>query len=74
MKKLLIVLMLLSTLLLSACDESYPSITIHEGGGKDSRSISIGQPYKYDGFDVENIDGEKDLILHFIKGAEEVKQ
>ena len=74
MKKLLIVLMLLSTLLLSACDESYPSITIHEGGGKDSRVIDIGQPYKYDGFDIENADGGKDLILHFIKGTEGVSE
>ena len=70
MKNLLIVLMLLSTLLLSACNESYPSITISDGIKSDSRTISIGQPYKYDGFNISDTDGGKDLILHFIKGAQ----
>ena len=71
MKKLFIVLMLLSTLLLSACNESYPSVIINDSIKSDSRRISIGQPYKYDGFNISDTDSGKDLVLHFIKREQE---
>ena len=71
MKKLLIVLTLLATFLLSGCGEHYPEVRIDVGLTKSYREICIGAPYKYDGFDISNADSGKDLIIHFIKGAEE---
>lgn len=67
MKKFIFVfsaLVLMSTL--SGCDgEQYPKVRIISGTTAMGIDIDIGSPYVYKGFDLETIDGDKDLILHF---------
>lgn len=72
MKKFIFVfsaLVLMSTL--SGCDEEqYPKVRIISGSTATGINIDIGSPYVYKGFDLETIDGDKDLILHFTEGEE----
>lgn len=63
-------LLLLIICMFSGCDEDYPSVVVHNDRAESSREISIGKPYKYIGFDLENTDGGKDLILHFEESEE----
>jgi len=56
---------------LSGCDgEQYPKVRIISGATATGIDIDIGSPYEYKGFDLETIDGDKDLILHFTEGEE----
>ena len=64
---ILILLLLLVACLFAGCDEDYPSVVVHNNRAESSREISIGKPYTYIGFDIEDTDGGKDLILHFTK-------
>lgn len=72
MKKFIFVfsaLVLMSAL--SGCDgEQYPTVRVITGGTATGIDIDIGKPYVYMGFDLETIDGGKDLILHFVEGEE----
>ena len=73
MKKLFIGPILLAMiLLLSGCaNNRYPVVSIDESRFESIIEICIGQPYKYDSFDVTNTDNGKDLVLHFIRETEE---
>lgn len=52
----------------SGCDENYPTVIVDNDRWETDREIAIGEPYSYQGFDLENTDGGKDLILHFTEG------
>lgn len=72
MKKL--ALLLTATVIaitLSGCDNYYPSVKIDEGIFSQCINIDIGSPYKYKGFDTAEVDGGKDLILHFVSRKED---
>lgn len=63
------VLFLMSAL--SGCgEEQYPTVRVTTGANATGIDIDIGSPYVYKGFDIETIDGNKDLILHFTEGEE----
>ena len=59
------VLILLFTL--SGCGEHLPEVEINLGPRKSYITIDIGKPYAYKDFNIENTDGGKDLILHFVE-------
>lgn len=59
------VLILLFTLY--GCGEHLPTVEVHNGYWKSYITIDVGKPYVYKDFDVENTDGGKDLILHFVE-------
>ena len=69
-KIIAILLLLLIICTVSACDEQYPNVVIDNAREESSREITIGKPYTYIGFDLENTDGGKDLILHFTENEE----
>ena len=56
-----------SLLTLSGCGEQYPTVEVHNGPWKSYITIDIGKQYVYKDFDVEETDGGKDLILHFME-------
>ena len=58
-------ILLLTVCIISGCGVSYPSIRIYTSRFEAFRDIDIGKPYVYEGFDIENTDSGKDLILHF---------
>lgn len=64
---ILIFLLLLIVGMFSGCDENYPYVVVNNAKVESNREISIGKPYTYIGFDIEDTDGGKDLILHFTK-------
>jgi hypothetical protein len=65
-KKLITAIAVLSVALLTGCGgKQYPRVIINTSVFDSYRTISIGDPYEYIGFDVESTDGGKDLILHF---------
>lgn len=72
MKKMLVVVFLTSVfvlfLILTGCGEQYPTVQIIGGANSTGVTIDIGKPYVYKDFDIEPIDGGKDLILHFVEG------
>ena len=55
-------------LVLSGCGEQYPTVRVIIGEHANSIDIDIGNPYVYKDFDLETIDGGKDLTLHFVEG------
>lgn len=65
-----IFLLLLIVCTASGCDEDYPYVVVNNDRAQSNRVISIGKPYTYIGFDLENTDGGKDLILHFEESEE----
>ena len=67
-KIIAIFLVLLIVCAVSGCGENYPYVEVHNAIWGSVREILIGKPYTYNGFDVENTDGGKDLILHFTEG------
>ena len=69
-KIIAIFLLLLIVCTVSGCNEDYPCVVVHNSHLESSREITIGKPYTYIGFDLENTDGGKDLILHFEEGEE----
>ena len=67
MKK--IVLIIISALIifgLCGCGQ-YPLVHVDTGFFNATHSITMGSPYKYDGFDIESTEDGNDVILHFIK-------
>lgn len=69
MKK--IVLIVISALIifgLCGCSK-YPLVHVDTGPFDANREITMGSPYKYDGFDIESTEEGNDVILHFIKEA-----
>ena len=70
MKKAFIIALLVGAVFLTGCQRSYPKVLISMGTFKHTIEIDIGQPYQYEGFDAENNDEGKDLILHFKAGNE----
>ena len=65
-KKIITAIAVLSMALLTGCgSKRYPEVIIRPAMFSSYRTISIGDPYEYIGFDVESTDGGKDLILHF---------
>lgn len=74
MKKLIFVTSALIVLLtLSGCGEYLPEVEINLGPRKSYITIDIGKPYAYKDFDIENTDGGKDLILHFVEVEESMR-
>lgn len=65
-----IFLFLLIVCTVSGCGEQYPTVLIRAGASATGVTIDIGKPYVYKDFDIETIDGGKDLILHFTEGKE----
>lgn len=69
MKKFIFVFSALALMFaLTGCDEQYPKVRVISGATATGIDIDIGVPYVYKGFDIETIDGGKDLILHFTEG------
>ena len=65
-KKIIATIAVLSMALLMGCgSKRYPEVIINPAVFSSYRTISIGDPYEYIGFDIESTDGGKDLILHF---------
>ena len=62
---ILLFILLLFVCSSSGCDENYPSVVVQNDRWESAREVTIGEPYSYQGFDLENTDGVKDLILHF---------
>ena len=62
---IMIFILLLLVFTCSGCDEDYPYVRVHNSRVESNRVISIGKPYTYIDFDLEDTDGGKDLILHF---------
>lgn len=69
-KIIAIFLVLLIVCTVSGCGEHYPNVVVNNACTESTRQITIGKPYTYIGFDLENTDGGKDLILHFTEGEE----
>lgn len=55
--------------MLCGCGEHFPSVRIEEGLLASRIDIDVGNGLKYVGFDIETVDGGKDLILHFVEGS-----
>lgn len=69
MKKMIFVISVLVLFLaLTGCGEQYPTVEVRSGSNANGINIDIGKPYVYKGFDLETIDGGKDLTLHFVEG------
>ena len=65
-KKIIATIAVLSMALLTGYgSKRYPEVIIMPSMFSSYRTISIGDPYEYVGFDIESPDGGKDLILHF---------
>jgi hypothetical protein len=65
-KKIIATIAVLGMALLTGCGgKQYPEVIINTSVFSSYRTISIGNPYEYIGFDIESTDGGKDLILHF---------
>lgn len=69
MKKAFIIALLVGAVFLTGC-EHYPRVLVDTGTFEHVIEIDIGSQYQYEGFDAENIDEGKDLILHFNEGNE----
>ena len=69
MKKRLILIVLFATItvMLCGCGNNLPSVTINPSMFKSVITIDVGNGYDYTGFDIETVDGGKDLILHFVE-------
>ena len=65
-----VLLVLLIVCTVSACNENFPNVVVDNASTESSRQITIGKPYTYIGFDLENTDGGKDLTLHFTEDEE----
>ena len=67
MKKRLILLVAFAaiTVMLCGCGTHLPEVRINPGVFKSVITIDVGNGYEYTGFDIETVDGGKDLILHF---------
>lgn len=67
-KIIAIFLVLLIVCTVPGCGEHYPNVEVVTSLTDSTREITIGEPYTYIGFDLENTDSGKDLILHFTEG------
>ena len=71
MKKRLILLIAFVAIavMLCGCGSHLPEVSINPGVFKSVITIDVGNGYEYAGFNIETVDGEKDLILHFVEGG-----
>ena len=56
--------------MLCGCGNHLPEVRINTGVFKSVITIDVGNGYEYTGFDIETVDGGKDLILHFVEDGE----
>ncbi len=56
--------------MLCGCGNHLPEVRINPGVFKSEITIDVGNGYAYTGFDIETVDGGKDLILHFVEAEE----
>lgn len=71
MKERLILLIAFAAIsvMLCGCGHHFPEVKIDPGVFKSVITIDVGNGYEYTGFDIDAVDGGKDLILHFAEGS-----
>lgn len=51
--------------ILTACNESYPAITIYRGGYSDNMCIDVGNKYKFDNYEKSETDDGCVVSIYF---------